>query len=328
MKMKKRISAKKGLSRIEVLTLIIVLTFVITASAAVLPCFNKAKASALITLCANQIRQIGQAMQNYATDNDDWLPWYGGLTNGVPDANKDESTLHIYTVYRNSHSGNDSVYQDVTKPCACGLMGKPRPIRLACLFEGAYINDGKLFYCPANENLNYRYESYCLSQQGSTQWGAPHQVFNQSGDNDWIRVGYDYYPIDKNIVVAPPFTGLTRMEDTYVAKVTCKKFTNLSQTAPYLSDMLWSKGDISHKSGMKKEKTYPYKVTLYSPGINCLFNDGHVQYIKDMEVALIYYPTLKQRLFDNRIWDKWQNQTSIRQQYLDFNLFYLIGQYK
>lgn len=325
---------KKGFTLVELLVVISIIALLL---AVLVPSLAKAREIAKRMVCGTQVKQIGVGMSGYAMEYNDKMPWYGGQTGGVPDDSKDESTIHPWLIYRTHNSGNDLQYQDSSQKCACGggggsspgtTHGKPRPMRIACLFEAKLIPDGKVFYCPSNRAENRRYDTYTRSDYGNA-WGTPHQKYNAEKNllpNDWIRSGYDYYPIDRSIVYGPG-AGMTKMSDVFVPKVTCKKFSRLSPSSPYLSDVIWSKNDVVHRSGIKAGSAG--SVVLKNPSINCLFADGHVRSVPDMAVTT---PTNKtQRLFDNDIWDKWRQPGSdepaddnIRAQYLMYHIYRMI----
>jgi hypothetical protein len=179
-------------------------------------------------------------------------------------------------------------------------------MRLACLFAAKLIQDGKIFYCPANTVTTRRYDSYTNQDpaQGgpSTEWGRPHQLFSKSTLNPgWIRGGYDYYPIDRNCKNAPPYTGMERISMSYVPVTTCKKFGNLSAQAPYLTDVIQDPTAVTHKTGLRKVGTAE---RAKGAGINSLFRDNSVRFVKDTTCNSKFSSKSNdsETLFDNAIW--------------------------
>jgi prepilin-type N-terminal cleavage/methylation domain-containing protein/prepilin-type processing-associated H-X9-DG protein len=316
------VKTKKGFTLVELLVVISIIALLL---AVLLPSLSKARELAKRMVCGTQVKQIGVGMAGYAMEYNDKMPWAGGKT-----ADTDEPTTHPWLVYRTGHNEEDW-FRDMSTACVCGTMGKARPMRIACLFAAKLIPDGKIFYCPSNRTENRRYDSYISSAFGNA-WGTPHQAYSLkpkadgTANNDWIRSGYDYYPIDKSIVYGPG-AGMTRMSDVYVPKLTCRKFSMLSPTSPYLSDVIWSKNDVVHRSGIKTDSAG--SVVLKSPSINCLFADGHVRSVPDIAVTTPANKT--QRLFDNDIWDKWRQPGSdeaaaddIKAQYLMYHIYRMI----
>ncbi len=297
---------KKGFTLVELLVVISIIALLL---AVLMPALQKARELAKRMICSNQIKQLGVGMAGYAVSFDDKMPWSGGTTNGVPDDTKDESTPHPSVIWRTGHpgkSGNDDQYQDMSRKCSCGALGKPYPMRLACLFAGKFIGDGKVFYCPSNTNSLRRYDSYTAQDPDkggpSGEWGRPHQIFNTKNDrNDWIRSGFDYYPIDAKIKKSNSIADKPRDSKSgkrYPA-ISCRKFSNLSSTAPYLCDVIGSPERIAHKAGLKKigDKQYPINA-----GIDAMFKDGHVNFISNKSITI---NGVSGKLFEasNKVWD-------------------------
>lgn len=297
----------KGFTLVELLVVVSIIAILL---AVLIPAMQKAREIAKRTICANQVRQIGVGLSAYAMGFDDKMPWSGGNTGGMPDDTKDESTLHPSVLWRTGHSGNDPQYQDMSATCVCGQPGKARPMRLGCLYAGSYIKDGKVFYCPSNQvsiNPGRCYDSYTevskkYSSIQSSEWSRPHQAYNldrPNPGNDWIRSGYDYYPIDNKIANKRPYEGMV-MDETarkrYPA-TTCRKFSNLSKTSPYVTDIMGDPEWITHKAGMRRAGD---RVIPRNPGVNSLFKDGHVSFVTDKVVTI---NDVEKRLFDNQVWD-------------------------
>lgn len=327
----KAMKTKKGFTLVELLVVISIIAILL---AVLMPALQKARELAKRTICSNQVRQIGVGMSTYALGFDGRLPWAGG--GGVPwknDTDKDE--MHPSLIWRTSHSGNDTKYQNLSAKCQCGADGRPYPMRLACLFESKTIQDGKIFYCPSNTQPSRRYDSYANQDpaQGgpSSEWGRPHQLWSKlNTDNPgWIRSGYDYYPIDRNIKFAPPWTDFVMDTDARkrYPKYSCRKFANLSTTSPYLCDIMGSQDWLSHRSGLRKVTSgSTTKYLARNPGVNALFSDGHVKFITDKDVVI---NDKAAKLFDNTIWDiAPDNKTSsleVDSAVFFYHMFELIG---
>jgi len=313
-------SRKTGFTLVELLVVIAIIALLL---AVLIPSLSKAKAIAKRTMCASQLKQIGIGMSTYANDYDDMMPWSGA-----------ESTIHPYVVYRTNHSdGDDQKCQDSAATCVCGAMGKPRPMRLACLYARGQIKDGKVFYCPAgNIDAGYRYDSYIKSQWGN-DWGIPHQesTLPPKSSNEWIRSGYGYYPIDTfydalSEPLFPPYNpdNVSTVQGTNAPKNTATKFSNLSRCYPYVSDTIWYRRTLAHKSGINLKTNIPVNA-----GINCLFKDGHVIFAKDGPIKI---GTTMARLFDNKYWNNFDRpgtepplEKTVRAQYMFFNVYRFIS---
>jgi prepilin-type N-terminal cleavage/methylation domain-containing protein len=255
---------KKGFTLVELLVVIAVIALLM---AILLPALGKAREQARRVVCGNNCKQIGIAMLAYVEDTD-LLPFYGGhdpTYKGQFYADTpSDGERHPYVAYRDDYRWPD---------------GKLVPMRLACLYARGYIKDPKVFYCPSNTLEGYKYKSYV----NPPPWGSLPQVYLNEFGNVWVRVGYSYYPI--NPTLRRPF-GMELMIDTYVPAYTARTFSVLSKNSPYLSDGLWSPEDISHKSGVESVNVGNQTIKrAVNPGINCLFKDGHVRFVRNEEAT-------------------------------------------
>jgi prepilin-type N-terminal cleavage/methylation domain-containing protein len=299
---------KKGFTLVELLVVIAIIALLLSI---LVPALSRARETAKRTICGSQIKQVGLAVVAYANDYDDALPFYGGKDPSWSGdfAGGPSDELHPYAVLRND------------KPPWMGP--PPVPMKLGCLFAGNYIAEGKLFYCPSNRDLSFMYKSYIVptGSNTSTKWLTLPQAYNAAtGKNDWVRVGYGYYPIDKDIRNVPPWRGMTRQQGRYFPIVTPRKFSKVTSLSPYLTDVIWSKEDISHRSGMS---TVNGKVVLANAGINALFKDGHVVYRSDGPVIV---DGRSCKFFDNPYWDDWERSVNDKMDagFLFYNIFTLI----
>jgi prepilin-type N-terminal cleavage/methylation domain-containing protein/prepilin-type processing-associated H-X9-DG protein len=102
--------------------LLVVIAIIGILAALLLPALSKSKASALQTECLGQNRQIALAMQMYAQDNKDVMPWPNWGTNGPG---------WLYAVSNGSPPApSDGAYQ-------AGLLW-------------AYIKEEKVYLCPVD----------------------------------------------------------------------------------------------------------------------------------------------------------------------------------
>jgi prepilin-type N-terminal cleavage/methylation domain-containing protein len=276
---------KRGFTLVE---LLVVISIIALLMAVLLPALNKAREQAKRVVCAHNLKQIGIAMIAYSADTD-LLPFYGGrdptYSGDYKGPSSDSQETHPYVVYRDDRRWAD---------------GTLIPMRLACLFARNYIADGKIFYCPSNTLKSYMYKSYTSPDK----WGTLPQTYNLtlSSPNQWVRVGYTYYPIDDTLAGA---SGMVFINSIAVPKYTARRFGQLSRNKPYLTDGLWNKENISHKSGT--EQKADGEVIVRNAGINALFKDGHVNFVKDQKVSykigLVSYNN--DTLFDNMYWKTW-----------------------
>jgi prepilin-type N-terminal cleavage/methylation domain-containing protein len=278
------VKRKQGFTLVE---LLIVIGIIVVLMGVLLPALSRARESANRTICTHNIRQIGVAMLTYIGNNDDSLPFYGGYDpswSGDFYKSTASDELHPYAAYRADKAPWNGP--------------PPVPMKLALLYAGGYAGDGKMFYCPSNRNPQYRYDSYVkpMAPNTSTKWGTLPQAYN-AGKNQWVRVGYAYYPIDETLIRSA--SGVENIGGTPVPKYTARKFDKVSRSNPYLTDVLWTRKDISHKTGIDTTTNH-----VKGAGINALFKDGHVSFVKDQTV-LVGRTDKQQELFDNDYWTAW-----------------------
>jgi hypothetical protein len=168
-------------------------------------------------------------------------------------------------------------------------------MKLGCLYARRYTEDPKIFYCPSNRQAGYQYKSYVRPSGSNTSssWGTLEQAYNtETGSNQWVRVGYSYYPIDETLKTPP--IGMELVHGVYVPRYSARRYALLSRNHPYATDGLWDKEDISHKSGIDGDGQ------LLNPGINALFKDGHVRFVRDEPVT---YQGNQVTIFTNTTWN-------------------------
>jgi prepilin-type N-terminal cleavage/methylation domain-containing protein/prepilin-type processing-associated H-X9-DG protein len=231
-----------GFTLIELLVVIAIIALLLSILS---PGLKKAKDTAKRVVCGTRLRQVGVAMKLYSDAFDGALPDDRGISGS--------RERHAYAVYR---SEPDYVYAS----------GKLKPLRLAYLYELNYVDVAELFYCPGNRLDQYKVESYTHP----TPWGTLPQTYNTvSGSNQWVRIGYTYYPVELNARIDTASKAPAELAAKYI---------RLNPNLPYATDVLHGRVNLSHQSK-----------TVYS--VNALFPDGHVAFCND------------QAVFRHSVWD-------------------------
>lgn len=242
--------------------LLVVIAIIALLMAILIPTLSRAKETTKRVVCSNQLKQVGVAMQAYAADWENLMPYYG-------------DPGHPYALYRSEPQWLDAA-------------GKPIAMKVACLYEGGYIADPKVFYCPSNILALYRFESY----NDPPPWGTLPQRYNTEdgqGHNQWVRMGYTYFPTDPR----------SPKDETGTPKDTANKIDTLDPHIPYMTDTIRHKEEISHK----RQKTH---------AVNALFKDGHVVLCNDGYV------------FNNEVWQQYENGMIPKYQTFCYRVFKLI----
>lgn len=263
---------KVGFTLIELLVVIAVIAVLM---AILLPALGRARESAKRVVCSGQVKQVGIAVLAYASDSTNRMPTYNSnVTKSRP-----YLLNHSYALYR-----DDPGFVDAA--------GKPLPMKLALLYEGKFITEPKVFYCPSNIEPLYKYQSYCLPKP----WGSLPQQFNISdgeGHNQWVRMGYTYLPTER-------IDSRTKLDDTTgIPEESAWTIDSLNPQVPYMTDLVRHLTQISH-------------TRQRHPAVNALFKDGHVSLCNASYV------------FDNPVWEQME-AGAIQELPGNYRIFQLIG---
>jgi prepilin-type N-terminal cleavage/methylation domain-containing protein len=254
---------KKGKAGFTLIELLVVVAIIALLLAILMPALNRAKDHAKRVVCANQLKQIGIAVNAYAGKYNGALPNVMPLSTSNPwqvETDPTKEDYHPFAAYRGGDDDPEYKYPD----------GTLVPLRLACLYEAHLIDMPKVFYCPSNKDKGRMYKSYVNPEP----WGTLPQVYNTiNNSNQWVRCGYEWFPIDRYPKVrSRPYQGRKVLE------YTCRMYDRLDPYLPYCTDVSRTRDTMSHKFG---------RVV----GMNLMYPDGSVVFCDD------------QNIFRKNLWD-------------------------
>ncbi|QNN21166.1 prepilin-type N-terminal cleavage/methylation domain-containing protein [Planctomycetales bacterium ZRK34] len=168
---------RKGFTLIELLVVVAIIALLI---AILLPSLTKAKELARITQCSSNLRQHAYGTVFYSQNFKNWLPPYNHKLSGG------KYTFVVNHWHRWFRTGAKQFQ----------LLGK--------LYEGGYLEDGRLFYCPSQENKTFQLETY-------EPW--PTDYYPGGNASDGVRIGYTYNPLYEDTSDVEPEPLFLRIQD-------------------------------------------------------------------------------------------------------------------
>ncbi len=166
-----KMEKRTGFTLIELLVVIAIIALLLSI---ILPSLKKVKDYAKRTICMNNARQTGLAIQVYAQDNDNKV---------MPQCNSNGNIVSNPTNYPPANS-----YFAYRKILGTGEM---IPFHLAVLYDMGVIENPEAFYCPAQpitDKFNYDY----YTKKGQIEWGSDAIAPNSNG-NWYVRTSYQYW---------------------------------------------------------------------------------------------------------------------------------------
>lgn len=241
-------NSKRAFTLIELLVVIAIIALLL---AVLMPALQKAKEVGKRIVCANGLKQIGYAMKAYGDAYDDKLP-----RNDNPDQLTSEGVSkerHATVVYRKDG-------------------GVVRTYRWGFLYDCGFIPKPDIFYCKSNKEEKNQYKSYTYPGD----WGTFDQEILVGEDNQWIRIGYTYFPIERksriDTTTRSPFNDSVNIATRY---------SQLDPYIPYATDLIASRNNISHQSN---KESLDKNSSANNYVVNALFPDTSVHSCNDRDV--------------------------------------------
>jgi prepilin-type N-terminal cleavage/methylation domain-containing protein len=158
--------------------LLVVIAIIAVLLAVLLPSLSAVQGIAKRATCQTRLKGIANAAMLYMNANDGLMPSpeYAG--------NAKTPFISHYCTYRVETPGGSGIYEWRN---------------MGCLYAQHYIEDARLFYCPATEGWQEEFKQY----NDPSPWGTLPQTYNTAnGKSQWINAtrGYTWWPQSKELV--------------------------------------------------------------------------------------------------------------------------------
>jgi prepilin-type processing-associated H-X9-DG protein len=218
-------------------------------------------AGAFRAQCVSNLRQIGVGWNMYSSDHNAMMPcnWPGMVANNIVGDGSESSPWRTHEIERVVPGTSTMATGDgTTAPQTTSGWWN-----LGIEWENKYIINGKVFYCPAvwanDPNMTWAwYDNSGATPSQPWPTGSSPQA-EAGGDDDEIRVAYDYYPQSKNLEEVEGSAGI------FLAPVPATTQGGLDVTKCIFTDQMQGYDTLAHRAdGIV--------------GANALFPDGHVKW--------------------------------------------------
>ena len=259
----------KGFTLIELLVVISIIALLVSV---LMPSLNRARDNAKRTVCASNLKSIGQGVMIYASDNDDKIPetLYKMTDNGTG------SFHNSYMMFEINRNAALSPWDRVTNKYGLGkLMQKIIDLPETFFCEG--IPRKRQGGSGDEFSLAFRYDDYSYPE--SFPW-SPDDMIN----NHLIRGSFNYVPQSRKNKIGMPINapgvtytqedaladgGIVRSDGKEYFPAIAKSTSELYGDYAIASGLIHIIEFLPHKMGSGKKS---------ASGINVLYGDGSVRF--------------------------------------------------
>ncbi|MGA2605297.1 MAG: type II secretion system protein [Verrucomicrobiia bacterium] len=257
--------------------LLVVIAIIGILAAMLLPALNKAREKARRGVCAGNLHQIGVAMTSYADDANGWFPYPdggndpGGNTPSIP------TPLFNAQLYSTIYAGEQTKrIGDVEGFC-----------RLLC--EMGYVGDPDIFFCPSDSNKKSAAAGTMVANQSDSREEQPRSrnVPLPSGAPKWANLmcyNVSYFYVCRIGTGMPPMASGAGPNAGVGGSGGNRVYMLMADKTLYGSaDSCGGAGN-----GAGNNVTTPDLVSgdiHGTDGRNCLFSDGHVEWINGAKIC-------------------------------------------
>ncbi len=252
--------------------LLVVIAIIGILAAMLLPALNKAREKARRGVCAGNLHQIGVAMNSYADDANGWFPY----PDGPKAATEIGFPLYAHQLYGNltSISGIEKV-GDVEGFC-----------RLLC--EMGYVGDADIFSCPSDYHKTSAVAKRMLLNTGDSGEEQPRSrnapLTNGPRWANLMCYNVSYFYITRIGTGTPPMPSGTQTSQYAPTSSGNRAYMLMADKTLYGSaDSCGGSGN-----GAGNNDTTPDLAPgdiHGTDGRNCLFSDGHVEWINGPKIC-------------------------------------------
>ena len=262
--------------------LLVVIAIIGILAGMLLPALNKAREKARRGVCASNLHQIGVAMISYADDSNGWFP-YPDCCQANPSAPSLYTPLFAHQLYSQGLFGGEQKVGDVEGFC-----------RLLC--QMGYVGDPDVFSCPSDYHKMSAAASSMTKNGNDSREEQPRSKNAPLGGNGapkWANLmcyNVSYFYIARIGTGAPPMPSGTTTAQNAPTSSGNRAYMLMADKTLYGYGS--SCGGTAGGGGSAGDNVITGDLVPGdihgTDGRNCLFSDGHVEWINGPAICNEY----------------------------------------